>query len=56
MQTVAIYSITHMSDALRRGGQHAPVVTINGKLFSQGVVPDADELGERLRKAARPQR
>lgn len=40
--------LRHMFDALRRGGWHAPVVTIDGKLFSQGVVPDADALRERL--------
>lgn len=30
--------------ALRRGGWHAPVVTIDGEIFSQGIVPDEDEL------------
>lgn len=30
--------------ALRRGGWHAPVVTIDGKLFSQGIVPDVTRL------------
>lgn len=43
--------IRHIFDALRRGGWHAPVVTIDGKVFSQGVVPDADELRERLSTA-----
>ena len=38
----------HLFDALRRGGWHAPVVTIDGRIFSQGVVPDADELREAL--------
>ncbi|MDP6605846.1 MAG: hypothetical protein QF664_06260 [Dehalococcoidia bacterium] len=33
-----------MLDALKRGGWHAPVVTIDGKVFSQGVVPDEREL------------
>lgn len=36
--------LRHVVDALRRGGWHAPVVTIDGRVFSQGVVPDADEL------------
>ena len=53
----------HLFDALRRGGWHAPVVTVDGRLFSQGVVPDADELraalsdrptGQLLRKTSRP--
>jgi predicted thioredoxin/glutaredoxin len=30
--------------ALSRGGWHAPVVTIDGEIFSQGIVPDEDEL------------
>ena len=44
--------IRHIFDALRRGGWHAPVVAIDGKGFSQGSVPDADELRERLDAAA----
>ena len=34
--------------ALRRGGWHPPVVTINGKVSSQGVVPDEDGLRRAL--------
>jgi len=41
--------IRHMFDALKRGGWHAPVVTIDGKVYSQGVVPDPGDLSERLR-------
>lgn len=44
--------LRHMLDALRRGGWHAPVVTIDGKVYSQGVVPDREELAARLRAAA----
>ncbi len=40
--------LRHAIDALRRGGWHAPVVTIDGKVFSQGVVPDAHALRGRL--------
>ena len=41
----------HLFDALRRGGWHPPVVTVNGRIATQGVVPDE----ERLRLAlARP--
>jgi glutaredoxin len=36
--------INNIVDALRRGGWHAPVVTIDGNLFSQGLVPDANAL------------
>ncbi|MEX0785752.1 MAG: hypothetical protein WD939_03855 [Dehalococcoidia bacterium] len=43
--------IRHMFDALRRGGWHAPVVTIDGKVYSQGVVPDPHALAQRLRAA-----
>ena len=35
-------------DALRRGGWHPPVVTVNGKVSSQGVVPDEDGLRRAL--------
>lgn len=38
-------------DALRRCGWHAPVVTIDGRVFSQGVVPDDDTLKAALRGA-----
>ena len=40
--------LRHAFAALRRGGWHAPVVTIDGKVFSQGVVPDAETLLWRL--------
>ena len=40
--------LRHIFDALRRGGWHTPVVTIDGKVFSQGIVPNADALRERL--------
>lgn len=45
--------LRHMFDALRRGGWHAPVVTIDGEVFSQGVVPDAEALKGRLRNGRR---
>ena len=38
----------HIFDALRRGGWHPPVVTINGKVSTQGVVPDEDRLRRAL--------
>ena len=47
--------LRHAIEALRRGGWHAPVVTIDGRVFSQGVVPDAAELRAALDATARPQ-
>ena len=41
----------HLFDALRRGGWHPPVVTINGKITTQGVVPDEAELRDALASA-----
>ena len=43
----------HLFDALRRGGWHPPVVTIDGKVSTQGVVPDEDELRRALGRGAR---
>lgn len=36
--------LSHLPEALFRGGWHPPLVTVDGKLFSQGVVPDPDAL------------
>lgn len=36
--------LRHAFEALRKGGWHAPVVTIEGRVFSQGVVPDQKRL------------
>ena len=43
----------HLFDALRRGGWHPPVVTIDGKIATQGVVPDEDRLRRALARADR---
>ena len=43
----------HLFDALRRGGWHPPVVTIDGKIATQGVVPDEDRLRRALARPAR---
>lgn len=40
--------IRHLFEALRYGGWHAPVVLIQGEVFSQGVVPDEAHLRKRL--------
>ena len=42
----------HVFDALRRGGWHPPVVTIDGRITTQGVVPDEGELRSALARAA----
>jgi hypothetical protein len=34
----------HLITVLRRGGWHAPVVMVDGRVFSQGVVPDVEAL------------
>ncbi len=38
----------NLFDSLRRGGWHPPVVTVNGKISSQGVVPNEDGLRQAL--------
>ena len=40
--------LTHIFESLRRGGWHAPVILVNGKLFSQGIVIDRDKLNQRV--------
>jgi hypothetical protein len=44
--------LRHALEALRRCGWHPPVVVIDGRVFSQGVVPDIDELKTALETAA----
>ena len=39
----------HMMKVLLKGGWHPPVVTVNGKIFSQGIVPDAQKLESVIR-------
>jgi hypothetical protein len=40
----------HLPEAIRRGGWHPPVVSVNGKLFSQGIVPDANALRQEIKE------
>ena len=42
----------NLFDALRRGGWHPPVVTIDGKVSTQGVVPDEEALRRALAASA----
>jgi glutaredoxin len=46
--------LNHLFDALWRGGWHAPVVTIDGRVFSQGVVPDEAAFRGELAALSRP--
>ncbi|MCH7604717.1 hypothetical protein IID24_01905 [Patescibacteria group bacterium] len=34
--------LTYLWDSLKRGGWHAPVMLVNGRIFSQGVVIDRE--------------
>jgi len=45
---------SNLFDALRRGGWHPPVVTINGKIVTQGIVPDASRLRRAIERVAQP--
>jgi hypothetical protein len=42
--------LRHVVEALLKGGWHAPVVTIDGRVFSQGVVPDPERLRAALQE------
>lgn len=41
-----------LGEALRRGGWHPPVVTVDGVRYIQGRVPDPNELAAHLRALA----
>ena len=43
--------LDHVFEALPHGGWHAPVVLVNGRLVSQGVVPNAVALEAAVRNA-----
>ena len=45
--------LTHLWEALRAKGWHPPVVVIDGKRFSQGVVPDRAALVRTILAAGR---
>ncbi|HZA22312.1 MAG TPA: nitrate/nitrite transporter NrtS, partial [Dehalococcoidia bacterium] len=46
--------LSHLPEAIRHGGWHPPIVTINGKRFSQGVVPDAAALRQEIEGSLTP--
>ncbi len=43
--------LNHVWDSLRRGGWHAPVVLVDGRLVSQGVVPHRAALEAAIQSA-----
>lgn len=47
--TVEIKSwISSLRSSLKRGGWHPPVLLINGQVFSQGIVPNAKDLEQKI--------
>ena len=40
--------LEYMDEALAKGGWHAPVLILNGRIFSQGVVPNKAALKARI--------
>lgn len=40
----------NLPQVLLKGGWHPPVVVINGKIFSQGIVPDAEKLESKIKQ------
>ncbi|MCH8741533.1 hypothetical protein IH779_01395 [Patescibacteria group bacterium] len=49
--TIEIKSwLTHIWDSLRRGGWHAPIILVNNRLFSQGVLIDRKKLAGQVEK------
>lgn len=44
--------LRHVVGALSRGAWHPPIVVVNGRVFSQGVVPDREMLRAALEQAS----
>lgn len=42
--------LTNFWESLFHGGWHAPVILVNGRIFSQGIVINRDKLYERVQK------
>lgn len=40
--------LSSLGSSLKRGGWHPPVLLINGQLFSQGTVPNAKDLEQKI--------
>lgn len=45
-----------LPEVLLKGGWHPPVVMVNGKIFSQGIVPDAKKLENKIREELNSER
>jgi len=43
----------YLLQVLLKGGWHSPVVLVNGKIFSQGIVPNAKKFESRIREELR---
>lgn len=43
--------LTYIWESLRYGGWYAPVILVNGKLFSQGIVIDRKKLQTKVEKS-----
>ena len=43
--------LDHFFEALLKGGWHTPIILINGRKYSQGVVPQREEFREAIRRA-----
>lgn len=43
--------LSHLGESLIRGGWHAPVVLVDGKLVHQGTIPTLAKLGGVVRRA-----
>lgn len=46
--------LNHAWEALRRGGWHAPIVLVNGRLAMQGRIPTRGELEQAVARALSP--
>lgn len=44
--------LNYAVETLLRGGWHPPIVTVNGRVFSQGIVPDTESFERVVRLAA----
>ena len=40
----------NLPQTLLKGGWHPPIVMVNGKIFSQGIVPDAKKLENKIKQ------
>ncbi|MBI2886167.1 MAG: glutathione S-transferase N-terminal domain-containing protein [Chloroflexi bacterium] len=48
--------LNHLPEALLKGGWHPPVVTVDGRLVTQGIVPTSETLERAIKEPARRDR